>query len=177
MQLAASGAQVTAIDSSGPRLKRLEANLVRTELSAATIKADIRTWTPAAPFDAVLLDAPCSATGTIRRHPELPWIRDEGAVTRPAAVTAGLLDSAFAALKPGAFLVFAVCSLEPEEGEDQIAAFLGRTPAARPVAIEAAAFGLPPEAQRPAGLRILPSMLGELGGLDGFFVAALTRAG
>ena len=82
-----------------------------------------------------------------------------------------------AALKPGAFLVFAVCSLEPEEGEDQIAAFLGRTPAARPVAIEAAAFGLPPEAQRPAGLRILPSMLGELGGLDGFFVAALTRAG
>ncbi len=177
MQLAASGAQVTAIDSSGPRLKRLEANLVRTELSAATIKADIRTWTPAAPFDAVLLDAPCSATGTIRRHPELPWIRDEGAVTRPAAVTAGLLDSAFAALKPGAVLVFAVCSLEPEEGEDQIAAFLGRTPAARPVAIEAAAFGLPPEAQRPAGLRILPSMLGELGGLDGFFVAALTRAG
>jgi len=177
MQLAASGANVIAVDSSGPRLRRLEANLARTALSAEIVKADIRAWAPEAPVDAILLDAPCSATGTIRRHPELPWIRDEGAVTRPAAVTAELLESAFRALKPGGVLVFAVCSLEPEEGESQIAAFLQRTPSATQLAIDPLAFGLPEDAAGPRGLRILPSMLAELGGLDGFFVAALRRAG
>lgn len=173
MQLAASGARVVAVDSSAPRLKRLEANLARTELSATLVKSDVRAWTPGAPVDAILLDAPCSATGTIRRHPELPWIRDDGAVTRPAAVTSMLLDSAFAALKPGGLLVFAVCSLEGEEGEGQISAFLARTPAASLVAINPAAFGLPENAGGSSGLRILPSMLPEQGGLDGFFVAAL----
>ncbi len=173
MQLAASGAKVIAVDSSGPRLKRLEANLARTRLSARIEKADIRNWTPETGVDAVLLDAPCSATGTIRRHPELPWIRDDGAVARPAAVTSALLDAAFAALKPGGLLVFAVCSLEREEGEDQITAFLARTPAAMMAPIDPLAFGLPQSAAGPEGLRILPSMLSERGGLDGFFVAAL----
>ncbi len=176
MQLAAGGAAVTAVDSSGPRLRRLAENLARTGLRATVVKADARTWIPDAPLDGVLLDAPCSATGTIRRHPELPWIRDDGAVTRPAAVSAALLDSAFAALKPGGTLVFAVCSLEQEEGEDQIAGFLGRTPAATPIALDPAAYGLPAAAGSASGLRILPSMLGELGGVDGFFVAALRRA-
>ena len=176
MQLAASGAAVTAVDSSGPRLRRLAANLARTGLSADVVKADIRDWRPDAPLDGVLLDAPCSATGTIRRHPELPWIRDEGAVSRPAAVTSDLLDAAFSALKPGGVMVFAVCSLEPEEGEAQVAAFLARTPGATPISPDAAVFGLPEAAQTAHGLRILPSMLSELGGIDGFFVAAMRRA-
>ncbi len=176
LQLAASGADVTAVDSSGPRLKRLGENLARTHLSADIVKTDIRSWTPGAAFDGILLDAPCSATGTIRRHPELPWIRDEGAVTRPAATSAALLDSAFAALKPGGVLVFAVCSLEREEGEDQIAALLARTPTASLRPIDPAAFGLPQESATSTGLRLIPSMKAELGGLDGFFVAALVRA-
>lgn len=176
LQLAAAGGTVTAVDSSGPRLKRLAENLARTQLSAEIVKADIRSWTPGPIFDGILLDAPCSATGTIRRHPELPWIRDEGAVARPAATSATLLDSAFAALKPGGFLVFAVCSLEREEGEDQIAAFLARTPAAGLRPIDPALFGLPPESATSTGLRLIPSMKAELGGLDGFFVAALVRS-
>lgn len=176
MQLAASGASVTAIDSSSPRIKRLEANLARTSLSAVIVKADARNWVPDGLADGVLLDAPCSATGTIRRHPELPWIRDDGAVTRPAAVSAGLLDAAFAMVKPGGVLVFAVCSLEREEGEDQVSAFLARTPEASAEAADPTAFGLPEAARAASGLRILPCHLREFGGLDGFFVAALRRS-
>jgi 16S rRNA (cytosine967-C5)-methyltransferase len=176
MQLAASGASVTAVDSSGPRIKRLEANLARTGLAAHIVKADAREWRPERPADGVLLDAPCSATGTIRRHPELPWIRDDGAVTRPATVSAALLDAAFAMIRPGGVLVFAVCSLEAEEGEAQIAAFLARTPNAAAEPVDPAAFGLPETARAETGLRILPSHLGEQGGLDGFFVAALRRS-
>lgn len=176
MQLAASGARITAVDASGPRLKRLQENLTRTDLAAAIVKTDIRQWTPDAPFDAILLDAPCSATGTIRRHPELPHIRDAGAIERPAAVTAELLDAAWRALRPGGHLVFAVCSLEPEEGEAQIAAFQARYADARTLAAEPSRLGLPADAKTSSGLRILPSMLGESGGMDGFFVAALRRA-
>lgn len=175
MQLAASGAAVAAVDSSAPRLKRLAENLARTHLKAEIVKADGRTWETDALFDGVLLDAPCSATGTIRRHPELPWIRDDGAVARPAAVSAVLLDAAFARVRPGGVLVFAVCSLEREEGEDQVAAFLARTPSALAVAIDPVAFGLPEAARAAHGLRILPSFLKERGGMDGFFVAALRR--
>lgn len=175
MQLAASGADVTALDSSAPRLKRLAANLARTGLAAHIVKADAREWRPEHLADGVLLDAPCSATGTIRRHPELPWIRDDGAVSRPAAVTAALLDAGFAMVKQGGVLVFAVCSLEHEEGESQIDAFLARTPAARAVGIDPVTYGLPDSARTGTGLRILPSHLRELHGLDGFFVAALQR--
>lgn len=175
MQLAARGAMVTAVDSSAPRLKRLEANLRRTDLTARVVKADARDWKPDKLADGVLLDAPCSATGTIRRHPELPWIRDEGSVARPAAVAAALLDAAFAMVMPGGVLVFAVCSLEYEEGEDQIAAFLARTSGASAVDVDPADFGLPEAARTATGLRILPCHLREHGGLDGFFVAALRR--
>lgn len=175
MQLAAAGARVIAVDSSAGRLKRLAANLARTGLAAETVAADGRIWRPDAPVDAVLLDAPCSATGTIRRHPELPWIRDEGAVTRNAAAAAALLDAAFAMLKPGGVLVFAVCSLEPEEGERQMEAFLGRTPGVRLAAPDPARFGLPEAARRGGFLRLLPSFAADRGGMDGFFVAGLVK--
>ncbi|BCW87186.1 Ribosomal RNA small subunit methyltransferase B [Alphaproteobacteria bacterium SO-S41] len=175
LQLAAAGARVTAVDSSAPRLKRLGANLARLDLDAAIVTADARTWRPDAPADAVLLDAPCSATGTIRRHPELPWIRDVEAVTRNAAISAALLDAAWTMVKPGGVLVFAVCSLEPEEGETQLDAFRTRQPDAVPLPIAAAPYGLPETATKGPYLRILPSMLADAGGLDGFFVAALSR--
>ena len=176
LQLAAAGARVTAVDSSAPRLKRLSANLARLDLDAAIVTADARTWLPDAPADAVLLDAPCSATGTIRRHPELPWIRDTAAITRNAAVSATLLDAAWTMVKPGGVLVFAVCSLEPEEGETQLDAFRTRNPDASPVALATQPYGLPETAAKGPYLRILPSMLSQQGGLDGFFVAALRRA-
>ncbi len=176
MQLAASGARVTAVDSSGPRLKRLSANLTRLDLDAAIVVADARVWRPETQADAVLLDAPCSATGTIRRHPELPWIRDVEAVTRNAAIAAALLDGAWAMVKPDGVLVFAVCSLEPEEGESQLRSFLGRMPDARTHAIDPARYGLPAEAAQAGCLRILPAMLPEAGGIDGFFVAGLRKS-
>jgi 16S rRNA (cytosine967-C5)-methyltransferase len=173
MQLAAARAEVTALDSSAARMKRLAENLTRTRLTANCVTADGRTWRPPQLVDGVLLDAPCSATGTIRRHPELPWIRDEAAITRNAAISAALLDSAFAMLKPGGVLVFAVCSLEPEEGAAQISAFLNRTPGARVEHIAPADIGLPQEAAQGHGLVLLPSLFAEKGGNDGFFVAAL----
>lgn len=176
LQLAAAGRMVSAVDSSAARLKRLRENLARTGLSAQIVTADARVWRPDAPAGAVLLDAPCSATGTIRRHPELPWIRDERAVTRNAAAARDLLDAAWQMTAEGGVLVFAVCSLEPEEGERQLEAFLGRHRGAICEAIAAARYGLPGWAQTPSGaLRILPSMLQARGGLDGFFVAALRR--
>ena len=175
MQLAAAGARVIAVETSAARLKRLAANLARTGLAAESIAADGRSWRPEAPVDAVLLDAPCSATGTIRRHPELPWIRDEGAVTRNAATAAQLLDAAFAMLKPGGVLVFAVCSLEAEEGERQVEAFLGRTKGARVLAADPVRLGLPPDATRGGFLRLLPCFAADKGGMDGFFVAGLIR--
>jgi 16S rRNA (cytosine967-C5)-methyltransferase len=175
MQLAAAGARVTAVDSSGPRLKRLSANLARLDLEAAIVVADARVWRPETQAEAVLLDAPCSATGTIRRHPELPWIRDVEAVTRNAAIASALLDGAWAMVQPGGVLVFAVCSLEPEEGEGQLAAFLEHTADAATLPIDPVRFGLPGEAAAGGSLRILPAMLAEVGGLDGFFVAALRK--
>ena len=175
LQLAAAGADVTALDSSAARLKRLAANLQRTGLDARIVAADARSWRPDAPFDAILLDAPCSATGTIRRHPELPWIRDEGAIVRNAALSARLLDAAWPMLAPGGALAFAVCSLEPEEGERQIEAFVTRVADARVQPLDASRYGLPAQASVDGGLRILPSMLPESGGLDGFFVAVLKK--
>lgn len=178
LQLASAGADVTAVDSSAARLKRLSANLERTGQTARIICADARAWRPEASVAGVLLDAPCSATGTIRRHPELPWIRDMGAITRNAALSADLLDAAWAMVAPGGTLVFAVCSLEREEGEDQVAAFARRHEDVRILAIDPTRYGLPAEAAgRAGGLRILPSMLADQGGMDGFFVAVLQRPG
>jgi len=175
LQLAAAGATVTAVDSSGARMKRLQVNLARTGLQAACVTADARTWRPDVPAAGVLLDAPCSATGTIRRHPELPWIRDEGAITRNAALASDLLDAAWAMTAPGGVLVFAVCSLEPEEGERQWAAFTARAEGGRAVEIDPGPFGLPPESAAAGALRILPAHFGNEGGADGFYVAALRK--
>ncbi len=175
LQLAAAGAAVIAVDSSASRMKRLQSNLARTNLAATCVTADARTWRPDKPAAGVLVDAPCSATGTIRRHPELPWIRDESAITRNAALTSDLLDAAWAMTAPGGVMVFAVCSLEPEEGEQQWAAFGSRAVDGKGVDIAPATFGLPPEAASQAALRILPSLFGNQGGLDGFYVAAMRK--
>ncbi len=170
-QLAARGANVTAVDISGPRLRRLQENLARLNLKAETVRANVTEWTPSEPFDAVLLDAPCSATGTIRRNPDIPYLKSEADITSLAAVQARLLKHAPNFLKPGGQLVYASCSLEPEEGEEQIrAALAGRSDIAL-IPIQADELGLPPEAITPQGmLRTLPF---HAGGMDGFFAARL----
>jgi len=172
LQLAAAGADVTALDLSEPRLERLAENLARTGLAAETVCADALDWAPDAPFDAILLDAPCSATGTARRHPEVLHRREKPDLASLTALQDALLERAWSWLRPGGRLVFATCSLLPEEGEARAAAFRARTPAARP----APASGLPPELLSEDGdLRTRPDLWPELGGLDGFFAAAFVK--
>lgn len=117
-----------ALDISGPRLARLQDNLARTGLQAQVVAADALHWQPEAPFDAILLDAPCSATGTIRRHPDLPFVKDGSELAELIPLQAALLDRALGWLAPGGRLVFCTCSLLPEEGEEQLAAALARHP-------------------------------------------------
>src|SRR4051794_10824559 len=179
MQLAHAGAQVTAVDRSEARLARLRDNLTRVGLQAETIAADATEW-KAEPFDAVLLDAPCSSTGTIRRHPDVPWIKREADMTALTSLQQRLLDRAAALVKPGGTLIYCVCSMEPEEGADQVTAFLKHEPALRRRPISAAEVGGLPELLTPAGdLRSLPSHLpatdSRLSGLDGFYAARLER--
>jgi 16S rRNA (cytosine967-C5)-methyltransferase len=166
MQLAAAGADVTALDISGSRLKRLRANLARTGLSATVVEADARAWQPEAPFDAILLDAPCSATGTFRRHPDLLYAKASLELTALTALQRDLLARACGWLQPGGRLVYAVCSLEPAEGE-------GASP---PAGVERDPIGpqeLPDGLLPAAGgtVRTLPALWGEAGGADGFFIA------
>ncbi|KPP82239.1 MAG: 16S rRNA (cytosine967-C5)-methyltransferase [Oceanicaulis sp. HLUCCA04] len=176
LQLAAAGADVIAVDRSEARLKRVSQNLARTGLSADIITADATKWQPAEPLDAVLLDAPCSATGTLRRRPDVAWSKSEGDIASLAALQAALLDNAFAMLKSGGRLVYCTCSLEPEEGEAQIDAFLKRTPAAHRMPVgpdELSGLG---DAATPDGdVRTRPDMWANEGGLDGFFIARLIR--
>ena len=176
MQLAAAGARVTAIDLSPQRLSRLAGNLARVGLEAETAAADALDWQPPAPLDAVLLDAPCSATGTIRRHPELPLIRDGAMIPELVRLQARLIDHAVSLLKPGGRLVYAVCSLHPAEGEGQLAAALARHPG---LAVEPPAPAhWPAEWITPQGaIRTRPDHWPELGGLDGFFIVRLRRRG
>ena len=175
MQMAGAGHRVTAVDQSESRLKRLRENLERTGLDAQLVTADALKWESERVFDAILLDAPCSATGTFRRHPEVLYrarpavIRDSAELQRP------LLDHAAAWLKPGGALVYSVCSLEREEGEAIIAAFLDANPA---FAIDPPKTGELPDFVTPderGWVRILPGLLESDGGLDGFFVARLVR--
>ncbi|MDX2205622.1 MAG: transcription antitermination factor NusB [Hyphomicrobiaceae bacterium] len=178
--LASRGAKVTAVDVSETRLARLRANMQRLGLDVMVVAADIATWEPAAPFDAVLLDAPCSATGTVRRHPDLLRQKTAEDVVRLAALQRLLLDKAQALVRPGGLLVYSTCSLEPEEGEEQIAQFLARHPGFAREAIEAAAIGASPAWITPLGeLRTLPDGLPldppEMSGLDGFYVARLRK--
>ena len=176
-QLAAVGAQVVAVERDPARLKRLAQNLERLHLHAELIESDVRDFTPKelAPF--VLLDAPCSATGTIRRHPDLPWIKSAADVNTCADAASELLDSAAAMVGAGGLLVFAVCSLEQEEGPEQIEAFLARRSDFQRVPIEGSeVFGMG-ELIRDGDLRTLPSHLAARGGMDGFYAARLRRSG
>jgi 16S rRNA (cytosine967-C5)-methyltransferase len=176
LQIAASGGTVTALDRSEPRLKRLRQNLDRTGLPAEVVVANGEDWEDPRTFDAVLLDAPCTATGTLRRNPEVLRATRPADVAKLADVQHRLLDAAALRVKPGGRLVYCVCSLEREEGETQIIAFLRRNPAFRTSPADPAALGAPPEALTPEGwLRILPSQWPEHGGLDGFFAARLER--
>ncbi|MCR5878076.1 RsmB/NOP family class I SAM-dependent RNA methyltransferase [Phenylobacterium sp. J367] len=176
LQLAALGARVTAVDKSAPRLKRLTENLARTGLSAEAVAADAAGWSDRRRFDAVLLDAPCSATGTFRRHPDVLWAAKPSDVASLAEVQSRLLDAAGRRVKPGGLLVYCVCSLEPEEGQPQIDGFLERAPEFSVEAITPGEGGSPEASLTPQGtLRILPHHLE--GGCDGFFIARLRRAG
>lgn len=176
LQLAASGATVTALDRSEPRLRRLRQNLERTGLSTEIVVTPGEEWEDDRAFDAVLLDAPCTATGTLRRNPEVLRATKPADVAKLADVQHRLLDAAAERVRPGGRLVYCVCSLEREEGETQVIAFLRRNPAFRSVPADPAAVGAPAEALTPEGwLRILPSMWAETGGLDGFFAARLER--
>ncbi len=178
LQIAAAGASVVALDRSAPRLRRLTENLARTGLSAEVVAVPAEDWDDPRTFDAVLLDAPCTATGTFRRNPEVLRATKPADVAKLADVQHRLLDAAAERVKPGGRLVYCVCSLEREEGETQIIAFLRRNPAFRTAPADPAAVGAPTEALTPEGwLRILPSMWAEKGGLDGFFIARLDRFG
>lgn len=173
MQLAAGGADVTALDVSEGRLRRVSENLTRTGLTANILAADALTWQADDPFDAILLDAPCTATGTIRRHPDLPHLREARDVETLTELQYRLLDRALTLLKPGGRLVFCTCSLLPVEGEHQVTAALKRHPGLTAEALDPAAFGLPPEAASPNGLRLLPDLWADRGGLDGFYMSVL----
>jgi 16S rRNA (cytosine967-C5)-methyltransferase len=178
-QLAHGGADVTAIDRSPARVARLKDNLARLSLEATPIVADATEWT-GGPFDGVLLDAPCAATGTIRRHPDVAWLKQDSDVTMLATVQQRLLARAISLLKPGGMLVYCTCSLEPEEGENAIAALLATETGVRRVPVTASEVAGHAELITPDGdLRTLPCHLPHadprLGGLDGFFAARLIK--
>ena len=175
MQLAASGHRVLALDRSANRLKRLSQNLERTGLSADVEVADALEWTAPRQFDAVLIDAPCSATGTFRRHPEVLYRVRPRYIGEAASAQVDLLNRAGGWVRPGGTLIYSVCSLEPEEGEQVVHAFLAANP---DYAIDPPKPGELPDFVKPneRGLvRMLPGMLESDGGLDGFFVARLVR--
>jgi 16S rRNA (cytosine967-C5)-methyltransferase len=177
-QLAAAGAKVTAVDLSPARLDRVRANFQRLGLTATLVTADAASWNPGQTFDAVLLDAPCTATGTIRRHPDILHLKRSDDVAALAQIQARLLDNAVRLLKPGGRLVYCTCSLEPEEGSLQIERLLQRAPQLSRMPIEPGELGIPPDwITREGDLRTLPYHLlndrPELSGLDGFYAARL----
>ncbi|MCP8940527.1 methyltransferase domain-containing protein [Alsobacter sp. SYSU M60028] len=180
-QLAAAGASVLAVDRSRPRLERLERNMARLGLTVEA-RVDDALSVEETGFDAVLVDAPCSATGTLRRHPDVAWTKSEDDIARLAGLQRRLLRKAVDMLKPGGRLVYCTCSLEPEEGEEQIAALLAAEPRVRREPVRAGEIGGLAEAIDARGdLRTLPFMLPNeeprLAGMDGFFAARLIREG
>jgi len=179
LQLAATGAEVVALDRSDARLNRVRENLARTGLSAHVLAGDALTWMPAAGdglIDAVLLDAPCSATGTFRRHPDAPWLKTPAAVAGLAETQAALIDSALRMVKPGGTIIYCVCSLQPEEGPAVVEPALARHPALSRDPVTPDEVGGLAELLTPEGdLRALPCHLPEAGGMDGFYAARLVR--
>ncbi len=176
MQLAAAGARVTALDLSEGRLSRLHENLGRTGLSAEVVAADALHWPDQRLFDAVLLDAPCSATGTIRRHPDLPIVKAGADMAALFQLQADMIDAALGHLRPGGKLVYCTCSLLPREGERQIAEALARHPGLQVVSPQSAVPGLDPAWQTPeGGWRLRPDFWADLGGMDGFYLALLQK--
>jgi 16S rRNA (cytosine967-C5)-methyltransferase len=176
MQLSAAGAKVTALDRSAGRLRRVSENLSRVGLVAETVADDAAFYRPPRPFDAILLDAPCSATGTARRHPDVLWLKQQGDIDAMVLAQDRLLDAAARMLTTGGTLVYCVCSLEEEEGPERITRFLARDRRFIRVPIRAAEVGGLTEMITSQGdLRTLPSHLAELGGIDGFYAARLRR--
>jgi 16S rRNA (cytosine967-C5)-methyltransferase len=178
-QLAAAGAYVTAVDRSPVRLARLEENLKRLSLTAELVCADVAEWN-AQPFDAVLLDAPCSSTGTIRRHPDVPWLKHPADIEKLAALQRRLIGQACALTKPGGTLVYCTCSLEPDEGEAIVSDLLARESDIRRAPVNAGEVYGCAEFVTPDGdLRTLPCHLPDpdprLAGLDGFYAARLLK--
>jgi 16S rRNA (cytosine967-C5)-methyltransferase len=175
-QLVSAGAQVTAIDRSTRRLDRLVANLNRLDLPVSAIAADALTWRPEQPVDAVLLDAPCTATGAIRRHPDVPHLKQPEDVARLSVVQENLLRAAVDMLRPGGMLVYCTCSLEPEEGPERVASLLRSGAPVEHRPIDAEEIGAPRDWLTPKGdLRTLPCHLSEYDGIDGFYAARLVR--
>ena len=180
-QLAAAGANLTAVDRAPARLGRLRENLARLSLQADLVCADAAEWTAEQKFDAVLLDAPCSATGTIRRHPDVPWLKSAADIAKLAAVQRRLLDRAVALINPGGTLIYCTCSLEPEENESIVAGLLARDERVRRAPIAAAeVFGHDEFIGKDGDLRTLPCQLADadlrLSGLDGFYAARLVKS-
>ena len=175
MQLAATGAEVVAIDVSKARMKRVQENLDRTKLKATLRVTDALKWREAL-FDAILLDAPCSATGTIRRHPDLPYAKDGSEFPALFALQERMIDHALSQLKPDGRLVFCTCSLLPDEGEIQIEDALKRHEglSVEPIGLD----GIDAAWQTPeGGLRLRPDYWADRGGMDGFYIAALRKRG
>jgi 16S rRNA (cytosine967-C5)-methyltransferase len=183
-QLVQAGAKVTAVDRSPGRMTRLRDNLARLSLEAEAVVADAAEWQggdATGGFDGILVDAPCSSTGTIRRHPDVTWLRQEADIGALMALQKRLLQKAVALLKPGGMLVYCTCSLEPEEGEQAIAGLLAAESGVRRVPIEAGEVaGLSEILTAEGDLRTLPCHLPHadprLGGLDGFYAARLVKS-
>lgn len=176
LQLTAAGGDVTAMDLSKHRLVRVHDNLTRTGMVAKVVTADVLTWKPGVEYDAILLDAPCTATGTIRRHPDLPHLKDKAAIESLVILQKQMLEQAFQWLKPGGQMIYSTCSLLKCEGEEQIAEFLAQNKQAAIEPIDADALGVPRDWLTSEGcLRTLPSYWPEKGGMDGFFIAKLVK--
>ena len=177
-QLANKGANVVAVDYSEARAARLQENLARLKLAAECVVADVLSWAPGRSADVVLLDAPCAATGTIRRHPDIPRVKKPADIAALAAAQVNLLRAAAALVRPGGVLVYCVCSLEPEEGPGQVARFLGPgVPFVREPVDAAEICGQSQFVTAEGDLRTLPCHWPDVGGMDGFFAARLRRTG
>lgn len=175
-QLASAGAKVTSIEASEKRAERLRENLQRLKLDAEVIIADALEWRAPTPAVLALLDAPCTATGTIRRHPDIAWQKTPDDVARMAELQEKLIRTTIDMLVPGGILIYAVCSLQPEEGEGLIEKVLkAGLPLARVPIAKEELFGLPVDVTDKGEVRTLPSHLADQGGMDGFFIARLQR--